>query len=89
MAVASRVRRPGVGFESRAQATHRMMKSGADRPGGDAERLGDLVERHVEVVVQDHDGAMVDGEPPEAALELVAIDDRAQALRHRRLEGPA
>ena len=53
-----------------------MVESGSDRPGGDAERLGDLVERHVEVVVQDHDGPMVDGEPAEAALELVAIDDR-------------
>ena len=80
-------RRSRVGLEGRAQPAHRMMESGTDRPGGDAERLGDLVERHVEVVVQDHHRAMVDGEPPEAALELVAIDDRAQALRHRRLVG--
>ena len=63
------------------------MKSRSDRPGRDAERLGDLVERHVEVVVQDHHRTVFDGEPPEAALELVAIDDRAQAIRRHRLIG--
>ena len=79
--------RAGVSLEGRAQPPHRVMESGTDGPGGDAERLGDLVERHVQVVVEDHHGPMVDGEPPEAALELVAIDDRTQALRHRRLVG--
>ena len=34
-----------------------------------------------------HHRAMVDGKSPEAALELVAIDDRAQALARRRLVG--
>ena len=58
-----------------------MMKSRSNRPDRDAERLGDLVERQVEVVVQDHNRAMVDGEPLESALELVAIDDRARAIR--------
>jgi len=52
-----------------------MKKSGSDRSERDAEGLGDLLERHVEVVVQDHHGAMVDGEPAEAALELVPIVD--------------
>lgn len=61
------------------------MQSGTDRPDGDAERFGDVVERKVEVVVEHHYRPMVDGESPEAALELVAIDDRAQALRRRRL----
>ena len=61
------------------------MQSGSNRPGGDAEDVGDLVERQVEVVVQHHHRTMVDGEAPEAALELVAIDDRAQAFRHLRL----
>ena len=49
--------------------------------------VGNLVERHVEVVVQHHHRAMIDGEPPEAALELVAIDDRARAIRLHRLIG--
>jgi hypothetical protein len=43
----------------------------------DAEDVGDPVERQVEVV-RDHHRAMVDGEPAEAAFELVAVDDRAQ-----------
>ena len=37
--------------------------------------------------MQHHDRAMVDGEAAEAALELVAIGDRGQALRPRRLIG--
>ena len=57
------------------------MQSGSNRPDGDAEHVGDLVERQVEVVVEDHHCPMVDGKSPEAALELVAIDDRAQVLR--------
>ena len=50
------------------------------RPGRDAEDLGDPVERQVEVVVQHHHRAMVDRQAAEAALELVAIDDRAQVV---------
>ncbi len=64
------------------------MKSRVGRPDRDAEDVGDPLERQVEVVVQDHHRAMVDGEPAEAALELVAIDDRAQVVvrdRARRL----
>src|SRR5688572_30101382 len=60
------------------------MQSGSNRPDGDAEHLGDLVERQVEVVMENHHCPMVDGKPPEAALELVAIDDRVQALRNLR-----
>ena len=60
-----------------------MMKSRVGRPDRDADDLGDPVERQIEVVVQDHHRAMVDGQPAEAALELVAIDDRAQAIVRR------
>jgi hypothetical protein len=35
--------------------------------------------------VHDHHRTMIDGKPPEAALELVAIDDRARAVRLHRL----
>jgi hypothetical protein len=55
------------------------------RPGQNAENLGDPIERQLEVVVQDHHRAMVDGQPAEAALELVAIDDRAQVAVRCRL----
>ena len=61
------------------------MKSGSNRSDRDAEGLGDLVKRQIKVVVEDHHGAVFDGEAPEAALELVAINDRAQALRFLRL----
>ena len=37
--------------------------------------------------MEDHHCPMVDGKSSEAAFELVAIDDRAQALRHPRLIG--
>ncbi len=50
------------------------MKSRMDRPDRDAEDLGDPVERQVEVVVQDHHRAVIDGKTAEAAFDLVAID---------------
>jgi uncharacterized RmlC-like cupin family protein len=62
-----------------------MMESGSDRPGRNTKGLGDLLERPVEVVVKHHHRAMFDGKPAKAALELVAINDLAQALAHRRL----
>jgi len=36
-------------------------------------------------VVQDHDRAMVDGQPAKPALELVAIHDVAQTFACRRI----
>jgi hypothetical protein len=56
------------------------MKSGMGRPDRDAEEFGHPVERQVEVVVQDHHRAMVDGKTAEAAFDLVAVDDRAQVV---------
>ena len=56
-----------------ARASRDEVEIGPSRPGRRA--LGDLVERQVQVVVQDHHRPMIDGQPPEAALELVAIDD--------------
>ena len=60
------------------------MKTGSNRSGGNAEDLGDLEERQVEVVVEHHHCPMFDGKSPEPTLELVAIDDGAQALRRDR-----
>ena len=57
-----------------------------DEGGSSAPQIVEfLVERKVEVVVEDHHCPMVDGKPAEAALELVAIDDRAQVLPGRRV----
>ena len=51
------------------------MQSRSGRAGGDLEHLGDLHERQPEVVVQDEDGPLVDREPAEGPLELVAVGD--------------
>ncbi len=48
------------------------------RPDRDAEDVGDPVERQVEVVVHDHPRTTVEGEPAEASVKLVAVDDRAR-----------
>src|SRR5215217_5969416 len=45
------------------------------RSDWDLEDPRDLVERLVEVVVEDHDRPMIKRQAPEAALELVAIND--------------
>ena len=47
------------------------------RPEGDIERLGDGLQRHVEQVVQDDDGAVVYRQLPEPALQLVTMRDRS------------
>jgi hypothetical protein len=54
------------------------MQSGMGRPDWDPEDIGDAVERQIQVVVKYHDRAVVDGQPSEAVLELVTVDDRAQ-----------
>ena len=63
------------------------MKSGMGRPDRDAEDLGDPVERQIEVVVQHHHCAMIDGKVAEPSFELIAIDDRAQVVSSDRLVG--
>ena len=55
------------------------------RPDRDPEDVGDPVERKVEVVVQDHHRAMIEGQAAEAAFELVTVDDRAQVVIRDRL----
>ena len=51
----SRERRPSIGVERRAQPAHRVMESGSDGAGGDAEGVGDLVQRQAQVLVQHED----------------------------------
>jgi len=59
------------------------------RPDRDVERFGDLFEGEVEQMVEDHDGALLDRQAPEPALELVAIDHRGVAVGGTRLvRGP-
>jgi hypothetical protein len=51
------------------------MHSGLDGPEGNADSSRDLGQREVEVVVEDQDRALLDGEPPEGTLELVSVVD--------------
>ena len=44
-----------------------------------------MVERHVEVVVEDHHRTMIDGKAPEASLELVAVSDQVDTIGPYRL----
>ncbi|KRT64216.1 MAG: hypothetical protein XU10_C0004G0122 [Chloroflexi bacterium CSP1-4] len=56
----------------------RFVKRAMRRPDPDPKGVGEPVERQVEVAVQDDHRAMIDGEPAAAALELVAVEDRAR-----------
>ena len=51
------------------------MHAGLDGPEGDADASRDLGQREPEVVVEDQDGALLDGEPSEGTLELVSVVD--------------
>jgi hypothetical protein len=55
------------------------VESRSGRARGDAEQLGDLHERQPEVVVQDEDRALLDGQVPEGSFQLVAIANPQQA----------
>ena len=51
------------------------MHSGLDRPERDAYANRHLGQGQPEVVVEDQDGALLDGEPPKGALELIPMFD--------------
>ena len=51
------------------------MQSGFGGPGGDVEDGGRLRERQADVEVEDEDGALVDGQAAQLALETVALDE--------------
>ncbi len=50
-----------------------MVQAGLRGPDGDSESIRHLGDREPEVVVEDQDGALLDGEPPEGSLEQVAV----------------
>ena len=52
----------------------------------DVEDFGDLVEREVEVVVEDDHRVVVEGEMMEGSFELIAIDDRLEFALCRRVD---
>ena len=72
--------RAGVGLEHGAQGGERPVEPARDRAHADIERLGHVGERQVEQVAQGDDRAVVDREAPEAALELVSVEDREELV---------
>ena len=77
MPVAPSRRGAGVGFEGGPERPGRVVEAGAGRADRDAEDVGDLGERQAGVVLEDEDRPLLRREPAEAALELVAVGDRA------------
>ena len=69
-----------VGADRLTQRTTRVMESRFRRTDGDVERIGDLGEREAEEVVMDDDGAVVRREPRQAAVDRVAVGQRARGI---------
>ena len=69
------------------RAVGRVVESGFDGARGDAEGLGDLGHGQPDVEVEDHDRPLLGLQAPEAALELVAVCQRVDAVVGRRF-GP-
>jgi hypothetical protein len=59
------------------------MEPGLDGPDRDVEVHRDLGLRQAQVVVEDEDRSLLEGEPPEAPLELVAVVDGQDSGRLR------
>ena len=59
------------------------MEAGLRRPARDAEAIRHLGQRQPDVVVEDEHGPLLEGQPPEGSLELVAIVDGQDLARLR------
>ena len=82
-------RRGPFGRQGGAESSDGVVESRSGRPRGDLEDLGDLHEGQPEVVVQDEDRPLVDREPAEGALQLVAIGDGGAPIRASMARRPA
>ena len=76
---------PGVGPQGHSHDPHRPAQARVDGALGDAQCLGHLFQRHVEMEVQDDDDALIDAQPCEDALQLVAVKDGGEVGGGRRL----
>jgi hypothetical protein len=56
------------------------METGLHGPEGDPKAIGDLGHRQLQVVVEDEHGALLERQPPEGTLHLVAVGDRLEAV---------
>jgi hypothetical protein len=60
-----------------------VVETRSGRPRGDLEKFGDLHEGQPEVVMQDEDRPLFDGEPAIRPLQLVTVGDGIAAVRSR------
>ena len=65
--------RPGVSFDAGPERPRGVVQAGLRGPDGKSGSFRHLGDRESEVVVEDQDGALFDGEPPEGPLEQVAV----------------
>ena len=83
---------PCVRLERGAHLLHRAMEPRPDGAGRPAEDIGGLLGTEADVVVEDDDRPMVDVQPAEAAIELIAIQKRVRSrparVRRRSAGGP-
>ncbi len=75
---------PRVGLEGRAHRPVGVVEPRASGAGGDVEHLADLVRIEAQVVVEHEDRPLLGRQPPEPALDLVAIGERGEVIRRRR-----
>jgi hypothetical protein len=75
--------RPVVGLEARPERAGGVVESGLHSPDGDGETIGHLGEGQADVVVEHENRPLLDGQPPEGSIELVAVIDRLDLGRLR------
>ncbi len=66
---------PSVCLEDGPERPFGVVHAGLDRPDGNADSNRDLRQWEAEVVVEDEDRALLDGEPSEGTLELISVVD--------------
>ena len=75
--------RPVVGLEARPERAGGVVQSGLRSTDGDGETIGHFRERQADVVVEHENRALLDAQPPEGSIELVAVIDRLDLGRLR------
>src|SRR3954451_23916745 len=76
-----RRRRAGVSLEACPQRGSRVVQSGLCRPEWNTKVCGHFGQWQPDVVVKDKDSALLEREPPEGALQLIAIVDAQDVVR--------
>ena len=62
-----------LGGHRRTERREPTLQPGLCGPGGNVEDVGDIGQWQVEVEVEDHDRALIDGQPPELAAEPISL----------------